>query len=417
MRVLFTTFAARSHLNALVPLAWALQTAGHQVCVASQPDLADHITGAGLTAVPVGPPLLLDERVAEADDANGDQAPAETDPEKLTWDYLHGVFSAMTPYVYEPFNGPEMIDDLVAFARFWQPDLVIWDPLTFAGPVVARVCAAAHARLLFGLDLQGLMRDAFVDLLGQRPAASRDDPLRAWLESTLRRHGATFDETVVVGQASIDVTPTSLRLPVDLPYIPVRYVPYNGPAVVPGWLREQPARSRVCLTLGVSHREVQGGDRVSIGDILDAVADLDIEVVATLDAEQLASLDRVPDNVRAVDFVPLNALLPTCSAIISHGGSGSFHTALTHGVPQVIVPAAMWDERIKARRLQDAGAGICVEKLTAVAVREHLLQVLEDPSYAHNAAALRTEMVGTPGPNDIVPALERLVAEHTDARA
>lgn len=31
MRVLFTTFAARSHLYAQVPLAWALRSAGHDV--------------------------------------------------------------------------------------------------------------------------------------------------------------------------------------------------------------------------------------------------------------------------------------------------------------------------------------------------------------------------------------------------
>ncbi|MFF2750047.1 hypothetical protein ACFVVA_31480 [Kitasatospora sp. NPDC058048] len=46
-----------------------------------------------------------------------------------------------------------MIDDLVAFARDWRPDLAVWDTMTFAGPVAARACGAAHARLMFGLDL------------------------------------------------------------------------------------------------------------------------------------------------------------------------------------------------------------------------------------------------------------------------
>lgn len=36
MRILFTTFAARSHFNVQVPLAWALRTAGHDVPVASR---------------------------------------------------------------------------------------------------------------------------------------------------------------------------------------------------------------------------------------------------------------------------------------------------------------------------------------------------------------------------------------------
>lgn len=35
MRVLLTAFAQDAHLNGVVPLAWALRTAGHEVRVAA----------------------------------------------------------------------------------------------------------------------------------------------------------------------------------------------------------------------------------------------------------------------------------------------------------------------------------------------------------------------------------------------
>ena len=38
----------------MVPLAWALRAAGHDVRVAVQPSFAATVTSAGLTAVPVG---------------------------------------------------------------------------------------------------------------------------------------------------------------------------------------------------------------------------------------------------------------------------------------------------------------------------------------------------------------------------
>src|ERR1017187_1851466 len=41
----------------MVPVAWALRAAGHEVRVASQPDLTEVITGAGRPGVPVGQPL------------------------------------------------------------------------------------------------------------------------------------------------------------------------------------------------------------------------------------------------------------------------------------------------------------------------------------------------------------------------
>jgi UDP:flavonoid glycosyltransferase YjiC (YdhE family) len=45
----------------VVAVAWALRAAGHDVRVAAQPDLADAIVQAGLTAVPVGNALDLAE--------------------------------------------------------------------------------------------------------------------------------------------------------------------------------------------------------------------------------------------------------------------------------------------------------------------------------------------------------------------
>ncbi|MFF4159682.1 activator-dependent family glycosyltransferase [Streptomyces sp. NPDC001678] len=431
MRVLFTTFAAKSHMHAQVPLAWALQAAGHEVRVASQPDLAEDITRTGLTAVEVGEPLLLEEQMQKVSEGLGDDAEimesqaeagmdmTETRPEMLTWDHVLGVFTSMTAMAFQNSCPERMIDDTVAFARAWRPDLVVWDTMSFAGPVAARVTGAAHARLLFGLDLMGRMRETFLELLAKRPPELRDDPLREWLTWTLARYGCDFAEEVAVGQWTVDPVPGPMRFPVDLTYVPVRYVPYNGQAVVPRWLHEPPGRRRVCLTLGVAHREVLSADRASIGELLEAVADLDVEVVATLNAKQLAGLGRLPGNVRAVDFVPLNALLPSCSAVIHHGGSGTFQTALIHGVPQLIVPDMVWDTIHKAKQLERFGAGLYVHDVdhyTAQDLRAQLVRLLDEPSFARNCARLRTEMVGTPSPAGIVPVLEQLTAEHRAAR-
>ncbi|MDW3848644.1 activator-dependent family glycosyltransferase [Micromonospora sp. BRA006-A] len=426
MRVLFTTFAAKVHMYSQVPLAWALHTAGHEVRIASQPDLADDITHTGLTAVPVGPALNLEEGMRqteeglageeppEAEDDGGGLDLTETRAELLTPDYLLGTFTAMTAVVFQNQCPDPMVDDLVRFARDWRPDLVVWDTMTFAGPVAARAVGAAHCRLLFGLDHVARMRELFTEHLGRLPRERRDDPLGEWLDRLLDRYGITggFAEEMVLGQWTVDPTPAWMRFPSRRPYVPMRYVPYNGPSRVPEWLRERPKRRRVCLSLGLSHREVQGGDEVSIRDLLEALADLDVEVVATLDTRQLASMPTLPANVRAVDFVPLNALLPTCSALISHGGSGTMSTALARGVPQLVVPSKIWDSADKARRLAEQGAGICLTEVTASAVRESVVALLEQPSYAENAARLRREAVATPSPVEVVPLLERLTAEH-----
>jgi UDP:flavonoid glycosyltransferase YjiC (YdhE family) len=54
MRVLFTTFAWPSHYYPMVPLAWALRLAGHEVRMTSQPELLPTMRASGLPVTPVG---------------------------------------------------------------------------------------------------------------------------------------------------------------------------------------------------------------------------------------------------------------------------------------------------------------------------------------------------------------------------
>ncbi|PWS39777.1 glycosyl transferase family 28 [Streptomyces sp. ZEA17I] len=428
MRVLFTAFATRSHMYAFVPLAWSLRAAGHDVLVASQPDLVEDIQATGLTAVGVGEPLNLAEDMIFEDLAPGPDDPhgvdmntwpelldiGETSWDRITDDYAQGVFAAYGPLIFHSLSSV-MMDGMVDFARWWKPDLVIWDTMTYAGPVAAKASGAAHARLLFGLDLVGWMRQHHLAALAGRHPALRDDPMAEWLSWTLGDYGREFTEDTVLGQWTIDPVPTSMALPTSTTRLPVRYVPYNGPSTIPPWISEKPGRPRVCVTMGVSQQEVFGKDRASLQEIITATAELDIEVVATLNARQLATLGELPANVRAVDFVPLDALLPSCAAIIHHGGSGSFKTALAHGVPQIIVPAMLWDTVRKAELLTEAGAGLRIEdpdRFTAAELRDLLSHILDDPSYARQAARFQREIRATPAPADIVPTLEGLTAHH-----
>ncbi|SEF65475.1 glycosyltransferase, activator-dependent family [Thermomonospora echinospora] len=434
MRVLFVTLPVKAHLYVQVSLAWALRAAGHEVCVAGQSQVVDDITHTGLTAVPIGAPLDHEAAMAEvrqrqeesqeAEERGEEAHPWETEwekvlditesrPEKLTHDYLHGVNTVWT-FNIQTLSPPDMTDDLVTFARTWRPDLVIWDALIYAGPVAAKACGAAHARMLFSLDLLGRMRQRYKGELARRPVEVWDDPMEEWLGATLDRYGCGYSDDLMSGQWTIDPVLPSMRLPVDLPYVPVRFVPYNGRAEVPGWLSEPAESRRLCLTLGLSLRSM-GGDRVSVAELLDAVADLDVEVVATLNAEQLAGVDKVPDNVRAVDFVPLNELLPGCSAIVHQGGFGQTQTAMAHGVPQVVLPNGYWDTVLRAGQVQDFGAGLAVgdpDRVSAAEIREKVVRVLQEPGFAVSAARLREEMLATPAPAEIVPLLERLTAEH-----
>jgi glycosyltransferase (activator-dependent family) len=415
MRVLFVTISEKTHLFSLVPLAWALRAAGHEVQVASNPALTEPITRCGLTAVGVGTDHNMPAQMARHRAEHGGEVDdwSVTDPEKLTYEEVSQLYSIAAPYAFAIYND-SMMDGLIDYARSWRPDLVVWDPVTYAGPVAARVSGAAHARLLWCVDFWSAMRRAFLTLRPPTLAPGEDDGMAEWLDPVLARHGHRFDEEILNGQWTVDQIPDSMQLPLDVHRLAMRYVPFNGPAVIEEWLRERPPRPRVCLTLGISGTQSLGGDFVSVGDLLDAVAGLDVEVVATLAAAQRAKLRSVPDNVRVAEFVALNALLPTCTAIIHHGGFGTCATAMRCGVPQVVVPNSYANAALMAQGLERIGAGLSVpaRELTPDVLRAKLHRLLAEPAFPEAAGRLAEEMAAAPAPLATVPVIEELVTAH-----
>jgi glycosyltransferase (activator-dependent family) len=424
MRVLFVIAPFKSHLYVQVPIASALRTAGHDVRVAGSPDIIDAIAATSLTGVPIGEVVPLStEMTAAAADLNV----LTLDPDRgnarqadYAADNPHEEMMATIAGVRRLFTPDSAFDDIVAFARAWRPDLVVWDTFNYAGAVAARACGAASARILFGMDGHGQLRVACGATNGRAWPDGLRDPIREWLEPVLARFGCEYDDDVAMADFTIFPMPSWIYRPEGVSYLPVRHVPYHGPATVPTWVNEPVDRRRVCVTLGMSHRDNGFGVEASAKAVFDAVADLDVEVVATLNAKQLAVAPTVPDNVRTVDFVPLNVLLPSCSAILHSGGAGTFAAGIEHGVPQLIVPNTYFAERWwgpvgMANGLEDRGAGVYVadaDLLTAEGLHADLVRVLEDPSYAANAAEVRDEALGMPSPNDLVPALERLTRAH-----
>ncbi|MFF4158547.1 activator-dependent family glycosyltransferase [Streptomyces sp. NPDC001678] len=419
MRVLVTSFAMDAHFNGCVPLAWALRAAGHDVRVASQPALTGSVTAAGLTAVPVG----RDHRLDAIMSAVGDRILAQYVDQELTTggsrppdaEFLKGWNTVMTATFFSQIGADPVVDDLVEFARHWRPDLVLWEPFTFAGAVAARVTGAAHARVLSFPDLFLSLRRSLLGLLEPGPVHHVDDTLAEWLDWTAGRYGHSFDEELVTGQWSVDQVPRGVRIPLDGPTVPMRYVPYNGPlpAVVPPWLRRAPERPRVCVTLGLTARTSRFPNAVPVDRLFKAVEDLDVEVVATLDRAERELLPHVPDNVRLVEHVALDVLLPTCSAIVHHGGAGTWSTAVAHGVPQLSL-GWIWDAIHRARRTEELGAGLYLPsgEVTADGLRERLLRILREPSFRAAAERLRSEGAADPSPHAVVPVLERLTAQH-----
>lgn len=399
MRVLVTTWAWNSHYLPLVPMVWALRAAGHEVRVASQPRLAPVITESGGVAVPVGPDLDHDEVRATAmrelslravpDAPAAGESMAGWQPQRRA--KVAQVFSVFTAY------SAAMLDDLLAYARWWQPDLVLYDPTTYAGPLVAAALGIPAVRHTHGVDVTYQAREVVTELVA--PLAERIGV-------------PEFGTADIVGTRTVDPCPPSLQFDSPVDRAPVRYVPYNGPAVLPEWLRgNENNRSRVCITWGTSTSRLAGGDTFLPPKLIAWTRELDCEVIACVGAADAAALGTVPDNVRIAESLPLHLVLPSCAAIIHQGGNGTLLTAGYYGVPQLALPQ-LPDQTFHTRQLAAAGVGRMLrsDEVGQDTVLAELEKLLHGKESADAAAALRAEMHAQPTPADVVAQLEAVAS-------
>src|SRR5690606_37173251 len=140
----------------------------------------------------------------------------------------------------------------------------------------------------------------------------------------------------------------------------------------PTWLTDIPQEAPLALiTLG----SVFTGDLGFFSWAAQAVARLGLVPIVVLGwnpitpvakAELVAAL---PGNTRLLNWVDFNHVLPRTKLMIHHGGMGTTHPAVVHGLLQIVVPHAA-DQRGQARRVAQNKIGL---NLTAHDVRNGAL--------------------------------------------
>jgi UDP:flavonoid glycosyltransferase YjiC (YdhE family) len=383
MRVLVTSIPVLSHLWDVVPIAWALRSAGHDVRIAALANIAADLRATGLPALAIGPvrdPSVLDRHPGVRD---GDGL----DP--------HVEFARKAAIV-----SGMLARGLFGVLSYFRPDLVVHEPSDMAGPLIAQYLRIPAVHVSCG-----------------PPFPARWSAARTRAAAGLRRRLGM--EAGVPGPALVlDVCPPSFQALVrqlPAPHQAMRFVPYNGPGSMPAWLADPPAGPRVCITMGTGW----GGKSLLLrARIARAILGLGMgtEIIMPLPPEHAASVP-LPPAVRVVDWLPLKLLLARgCELLVHHGGPGTMLTGLSYGVPQLtaILEAhgAAPEHRINSRLLVSCGAGRSLTRMAKPEeeIAESVRLLLTDTSYRAGAQAIADEMAAQPSPAEVAVVLEDLVA-------
>lgn len=410
MRVLLATLPELSHALPTVPLAWALRAAGAEVLVVSGGDVVK-IAGAGLPVVDLLPGRGI-AQFLNAFDVAALSTPSDTPDETPAAQAEPAVpaqpavsealteapeYAGFLPHVSEILPEAdvaelmEMMHGFVEVAERWHPDVIVYGPMT-----VGALAAAAKLNIPAVEHGFGFLRTAGLDPL-----------LRALAGEVFDRHGVDLPTK----RYGVDVAPPSM-LEGDPEGWSMRYVPYNGGAVVPDWLNEAPGRPRVLVTLGNLIPQLSGSSGHNlVGGIIEQAASVDAEFVLALGAVDPTGLGGLPANVRAVGYMPLTQLLPTCAAVIHHGGAGTCMGALDAGIPQLVVPH-LFDHQHTADLVVKRGAGMALDLAAKTELPAGLLDTLvHDEHLRAGAREVQAEIRAMPTPAEIATRVFELVTD------
>lgn len=188
----------------------------------------------------------------------------------------------------------------------------------------------------------------------------------------------------------------------------MRHIPYNGSYLdvgsLPDWLLREPRQRRVLVTLGTFVPKY--GGLAVLPDLMEQLSAVDAEFVFALGDVDQEQIPPAPSNVRLEGWLPLNAVLGSCSAVVHHGGSGTTLAALSAGVPQIILAHGA-DQHFNAHAVATRGLGVAADKTRLTA--ELMAETLASSELAKTAAEVREEIRAMPAPREIAAKLEDIV--------
>jgi UDP:flavonoid glycosyltransferase YjiC (YdhE family) len=380
LRMLVTSYPTRSHVMSLVPISWALLAAGHDVRFAVLANARPAVEEAGL------PALVY---------------PAEFDPSRLGGRRFKPAVIQADLVRDVTLKAGLLAHGVREMLDAFRPDLVLYEQLDLAGPLIAQYLEVPAVHVAAG------------------------PPYHANLIATLRRGAESLRKRWGLDPARppalvLDVCPPSYRdpgpSPLSAPLQPMRFVPFNGPGAVPGWLHQLAAQPRVSITLGADGvSDVSPMVRVAqVVHRLSPEMDIVIPASATPAPPTMAALREAGARV-FVGWLPLKLLFAVgCDLAIHHGGPGSVLTALSFGLPQLVLRdrtnPARADHYITGRLLGACGAGqsLSEAKATDEELAQALRLLLTQDGFRLSAGGLAAEMAAQPSPAEVADLLAEL---------
>ena len=297
-------------------------------------------------------------------------------------------------------SGRRLADDVLEELRSEPTDVAVVDAFLSAG------LAAAEKAAVPAVPLVHVLYTPCVD----GPLATQWDSTRPMVEITRDRMkvpkidpatpvmaGLWSRCPIVLACAPEPFDFPSDRLPANARYVgPI----LEGPMASP-W---QPGGGTVLVSFSTTEMRQQD----VLQRTLDALADVDVEVVCTLGRVSIDGLSP-PPNASIFDWIPHPELLPRTDVVVTHAGLSTVMAALAAGVPMVCMPMGR-DQPLNAQRVAALGLGMELSPAaSAKVIRDAVEVVLDNEKFRLRAQSMAEDIAAYGNGKLAVQELESLL--------
>jgi UDP:flavonoid glycosyltransferase YjiC (YdhE family) len=382
MRVLFTFMGGNGHFVPLIPVARAAEAAGHTITFGCGPSMVSTVKTAGFPVFQLGtgvgqPPGRLPLR--PLDSAREDQEFRDR--------FARKGAQSRAPHI-------------IALCAEWKPELLVCEETDFGSMLAAEYLGLPYATVLV------MAAGSFV----------RSEVIGGALNELRSKYTLPFDPELEMLHRFLVLSPfpRSLRDPAyPLPVTAHAFRPFKpegNKSQAPAWLLARSSAPVVYFTLGTVFN-LESGDLFT--RVLAGLCDLPVNIMVTVGRDiDPKEFGPQPANVYIDRYITQDSILPFCSLVISHAGSGSVAGAVAYGRPMVLIPMGA-DQPLNAARCVELGVAQALDPMEATpeSIRSAVSTVLAEPSYRIAAERIRDEFTELPGPEYSTLLLERLATE------
>ena len=180
-------------------------------------------------------------------------------------------------------------------------------------------------------------------------------------------------------------------------------------AVYCGFLDEPPALTatpRDCALVYLGAGSVPASVAVRAGRELARALGCDVYVAGVPEATQVTG----GHTVRCAPRFDFADFLPRARVFVHHGGQNSMMDALSHEVPQLIVPGRVFERQFNAEAVESACCGLTVRAPKPALIARAARRLIDEPALASGIRGLRAELSSLGGTKRIVREVETLVS-------